>query len=161
MARKKTIKERGEYKTKIANALFKSDNIKDIILGDTSNMKSSEIVFKLKEHINSHLFIDDTIKETGTYIFYDVIIPEFHSQTKNMKIIMYVICHRDILETYAKENYFGNRTDILSQMIEETLLDDSIVKEFGIGDLSFDGIDIYNANSFYGCILNIGVPTFR
>lgn len=162
MARKKkTIKDRGIYKTKIANALFKSDNIKEVILGDTSNMKKSEILSGLKSHINSHLFIDETIKDTSTFIFYDVIIPDFHTQTKDMNIIMYVICHRDILETYSKDGYYGNRTDILAEMIEETLLDESIIKEFGIGDLSFDSMDIYNANSFYGCILRIGVPTFR
>ena len=69
-----TTKERGIYKTRILNAMLQSDNIKDIVLGDTSEMQSKEIMTKFKNHVNSHLFIDETIKDTSTYIFFDVII---------------------------------------------------------------------------------------
>ena len=75
--------------------------------------------------------------------------------------MIYAICHRDILEDYVKEGYYGNRADILSEMIEETLLDDSIVKKFGIGDLSLDNVDIYNSVTFYGCIMSFSVRNFR
>lgn len=159
--RKLTTKERGIYKTRISNALLKSDNIKDIILGDTSDLKPREILSEFKNHVNSHLFIDDTIKDTSTYIFFDVIMPKMRPQTKNIKIIMYAICHRDILENYSKEGYYGNRSDILSEMIEEILLDDNIVKEFGIGDLELDNVDIYNSKTFYGCIMSFNVNNFR
>lgn len=159
--RKLTTKERGEYKIRISNALLKSDNIKDLILGDTSNMTPLEIMKEFKKHVNSHLFIDDTIKETDTYIFYDVIMPVLRPQVKSIQVLLYAICHRDILENYIKEDYFGNRADILSEMVEETLLDEDIVKEFGIGDLTLDNVDIYNSNTFYGCIMTFSVSNFR
>lgn len=75
---------------------------------------------------------------------------------------MYAICHRDILENYSKDGYFGNRADILSQMIEDALLNDpDTVKDFGIGDLILKSVDIYNATRFYGTIMTFEVPTFR
>lgn len=159
--RKLTTKERGIYKTRITNALLKSENIKDLILGDTSGMKQIAVIKDFKEHVKSHLFIDDTIKDTDTYIFFDVIMPKLRPQVKSVQVLIYAICHRDILENYSKEGYYGNRADILSQMIEEILIDDNIVKEFGIGDLELDNVDIYNSNTFYGCIMSFGVHNFR
>ena len=159
--RKLTTKERGEYKTRIQNALLKSENIKEVILGDTSGMPTKEILSEFKNHVNSHLFIDDTIKDTSTYIFFDVIMPRMRPQVKSIQVLMYALCHRDILENYIKEGYYGNRADILSEMIEETLLDEDIVKEFGIGDLELDNVDIYNSNTFYGCIMSFSVHNFR
>lgn len=159
--RKLTTKELGSYKIRILNALLKSDNIKDLILGDTSDLKPKEIINEFKEHVNSHLFIDDTIKDTSTYVFFDVILPRMRPQVKNVQVLMYAICHRDILENYSKEEYYGNRADILAEMIEETLLDESIVKEFGIGDLELDNVDIYNTTTFYGRVLAFSVNNFR
>lgn len=156
-----TTKERGIYKTKISNALLKSDNIKDLILGDTSELSPKELLKKYKEHVKSHLFIDETIKETETYIFYDIIMPKMRPQVKSIQVLIYAICHRDILEKYSKDGYYGNRADILSEMIEETLLDKDIVKEFGIGDLELDNVDIYNSTTFYGCIMSFSVHNFR
>lgn len=156
-----TTKERGIYKTRILNALLQSDNIKDIILGDTSKMQQKDIFEKFKDHVNSHLFIDETIKDTSTYIFFDVIMPKMRPQVKSIQLLIYAICHRDILENYTKEGYTGNRADILSEMIEEILLDSSIVKKFGIGDLELDNVDIYNSLTFYGCIMSFSVHNFR
>lgn len=159
--RKLTIKELGLYKNRILNALLKSDNIKDLVLGDTVGLKPKEVLTEFQEHVNSHLFIDDTIKDTSTYVFFDVILPRMRPQVKNIQVLMYAICHRDILENYNKENYYGNRADILAEMIEETLLDENVVKEFGIGDLELDNVDIYNTTAFYGRILSFSVNNFR
>ena len=156
-----TTKERGVYKTRILNALLQSENIKDILLGDTSGLTPTEIMVKFKNHVNSHLFIDETIKDTSSYIYFEVIFPTLRPQVKTAQIIMYAICHRDILENYSKEGYFGNRADILSEMVEETLLDQNIVKKFGIGDLTLDNVDIYNSITFYGCIMTFSVRNFR
>ena len=83
--RESTTKERGIYKTRISNALLQSNNIKEIILGDTSELTPKELLSKFQKHVNSHLFIDETIKDTTTYIFFDVIMPELRPQTKQFK----------------------------------------------------------------------------
>lgn len=75
---------------------------------------------------------------------------------------MYLISHRDTVdESYDIEGYYGNRVDALTQMVEDALLDESVVNNFGIGKLTLDSIGIYNATRFYGYIMEFIVPTFR
>lgn len=159
MGRKKTTIELGKFKTRINNALLKDENIQEILTGTTGN--SRQQLEETKKHIFSHLFIDDAIKDTDTYIYYDVFMPELRSQIKDIKVIMYAICHRDILENYSKEDFWGNRTDILAEMIEGAILNPTVLREFGIGELVLDNIDIYNSTEFYGRILVFTVPNFR
>lgn len=162
MARKKTTEERGLFKREIHAALYKNENIRKILLGDIKGKKSVEIMTDFKKHVKSHLFIEDTITDAEMFIYYDVIMPNLHPNIKECKVTMYLICHRDILDDgYTMEGYIGDRIDILSQLVEETLLDKSIVNNFGIGELSLDSIYIYNATRFYGCIMNFSVSNFR
>ena len=162
MAKSKTIAERGKFKTEISTALYKNQNIRDLILGNTDGMSSRQIQIAFKDHVKSHLFIDDTITDATSYIFYDVRLPFMHSTTKTCQVVMYAICHRDILETYSKDGYYGDRADILAQMIEDTLInDEDVANSFGIGKLNLDSVDIYNATRFYGCIMYFSVPNFR
>lgn len=162
MARKKTTEERGLFKREIHAALYKNEKIRDMLLGDTNGKKPVEIMTDFKKHVKSHLFIEDTLIEAKMFIYYDVIMPDLRSNIKDCKVIMYLICHRDYLDDgYAIDGYVGDRVDILSQLVEETLLDKSVVNNFGIGELTLDSINIYNATRFYGCILNFVVPNFR
>ena len=162
MARKKTTAERGKFKAEISGALYKNKDIRELLLGDTSGKSATEVRMAFKEQVKSHLFIDDTITDAKTFIFYDIRFPYMRAQTKTCQVIMYVMCHRNILETYTKEGYYGDRVDILSQMIEDTLInDEATANSFGIGSLSLDSIDIYNSLRFYGCIMTFNVPNFR
>lgn len=162
MNKKKTTAERGKFKSEISGALYKNKDIRELILGDTSGLSAAQIRSAFKEHVKSHLFIDDTITDAESFIFYDVRFPFMRTQTKTCQVVMYVMCHRDILETYSKEGYYGDRADILAQMVEDTLInDEEVVNSFGIGALSLDSIDIYNSSRFYGCIMYFSVPNFR
>ena len=154
--------ERGKYKENISKALYKSEDLKELLIGDTSGMSASQIQSKFKEHVKSHLFVDDTITETESFIYYDVIFPVLNPHIKNCQIIMYAICHRDILDNYFKDGYYGNRADVLTQMIENILINDkSVSMNFGIGKLTLDRVEVYNSTRMYGCMLLFNVPTFR
>lgn len=162
MSKVKTTAERGKFKAEISGALYKNADIRELLLGDTSAMTVRQTQDAFKNHVKSHLFIDDTISDAASFIFYDVRIPFMHTNTKTCQVIMYVMCHRDILETYSKEGYYGDRADILSQMVEDTLINDKeVANSFGIGELTLDSIEIYNAQRFYGCIMTFNVPNFR
>ena len=162
MRKSKTTVERGTFKEEIHSALYNSKEIKELLIGDISNMSNAEIQTEFKKHVKSHLFIDDTIKETDSFIFYDVLFPSLKPNIEQCRIVMYLICHRDILDNYYKEGYRGNRADILSQMVEDALINDKDVSlSFGIGELSLDSVNVYNSTNFYGCILTFDVPTFR
>lgn len=158
----KTIAEKGKFKKEITTALYKNEDIRELLLGDTSQMTSVELRKAFKGYVKSHLFIDDTIKETASFIFYDVVFPNLASNIKTCKVIMYIITHRDILDNYYKEGYDGDRVDALSQMVEDTLInDEETSNSFGIGRLKLDSVDIYNSVRFYGCIMYFSVPNFR
>ena len=162
MSRLKTTAERGKFKNEISSALYKNADIRELLLGDTTGMSARQLQEAFKSHVKSHLFIDDTITETESFIFYDVRLPFMRDQTKTCQVVMYAMCHRDILDNYSKDGYYGNRADILSQMIEDTLINDHETSmSFGIGKLHMDSVDIYNSSKLYGCILTFSVPTFR
>lgn len=162
-SKNKNTAERGKFKQELHSALYKSDEIKELLLGDISDMPTGEVKKQFKERVKSHLFIDDTIKDTGSYIFYDIRMPRLSSNIKDCQVILYAICHRDILDSnYSKDGYFGNRVDVLSQLIEDCLINDESVSEnFGIGKLTLDSVDIYNAMRFYGVLMKFSVPNFR
>lgn len=159
---KKTTVERAKFKLEINKALFQSEDIRDLILGDTSGMSLDTIRSKFKKRVFSHLFVDDTIEDADTFIFYDVIFPSLHEHTKRCQVHMYLICHRDILNNYSRDGYYGDRIDILSEMVENALInDDKTVVKFGIGNLTLDELMVYNTRRFYGVHLVLSVPSFR
>lgn len=152
------IKDRGQFKSNIKKCLYKNENLRQILF-DGEDKKVTPQLFS--ERVKSHLFLDDILTEKKSYIFFDVICPQFTAQIKEIKIIMYVICHRTILDTYTqKEGFYGNHADALSQAVEEALITENS-KEFGIGDLQLESVDLYNGNEYYGTQLIFNVPTFR
>lgn len=107
------------------------------------------------------MFIDDTLTEKGTYIFFDVVIPNLAVQTKDCKVIMFLVCHRDLLDDFQMEGYYGNRADILSQAVEEALLNTENANQFGIGDLLLSSVDVYNSKDYYGVQMIFDAECFR
>lgn len=162
--RKKSTFERGTFKNKINNALYSSEDIRKLLIGNTEGMTAKEMRTAFKKYVKSHLFIDETITDTKTYIFYDVRMPHIYATTKDCKVHMFVLSHRDILEVDCDfVGYYGNRVDILSEMIEDCLLNnEKVAKDFGIGDLQLESVDIFNnSKRFYGLQMIFDVPNFR
>lgn len=152
------IKDRGQFKSNIKKCLYKNENL-CAVLFDGEDIKITPRIFA--ERVKSHLFIDDTLTEKKSYIFYDVVCSEISTRIKEMKIILYVVCHRDILDEYTqREGFYGNRADVLSQAVEEALITEN-AKEFGIGNLQLESVDIYNDKEYYGTQMIFNVPTFR
>ncbi len=157
-----TTRERGLYKEQMKKALFSSDNICEMLMGDTSSMSTRQKAMIFNNYAKSHLFIDGTLDAVGSYIFFDITTKSISPTIKNDEIIMYVVCHRDILDDYQKEGYYGNRADILSQHVEDCLVcDGEVANSFGIGKITIDSIDIYNSQNYYGYIMTFGVPNFK
>ena len=160
--KKKNTTERGKFKEYIQTALYKSENVKSIILDNTDGMTPSQIREEFKNHVKSHLFIDDTMERTGSFIFYDVRMPSLRENIKKCEVVMYVISHEDTLDNYHNEQFPGNRADALSQMVEDCLInDEETAREFGIGDIELTNVDIYVSKRFYGCIMRFVAYNFR
>lgn len=157
-----TLSEKGIFKEEIHSALYKNDGIKELLIGDMSGMSAKEIRETFKYHVKSHLFVDETIKEADSFIYYDVIFPRLSSQIKDCRVMLFAICHRDMLDNYSKDGYHGNRADILSEMIVDSLVvNEETANSFGIGKLSLDSVDVFNSQRFYGVGMIFNVPNFR
>lgn len=158
----KTLMQRGKFKQEIHKALYKSEGIKELLLGDISGLPTKTVLEKFKDHVKSHLFVDETITKADTYIYYDVVFPRLGEHIKSCMVIMYLICERTTIDDYSKDGYIGNKIDILTEMVEDALInDEEVVEKFGIGRLRIDSVSIYNATRFYGTIINFEVPAFR
>ena len=140
----KTAKQRGEYKSLIQQALFSNNDLVEFITGndDTAPLSAIDKAHLLSKYVKSHLFIDGTLSDIGMYIFFDLSI-RFRNKYS--------------LDEHHKDGYSGNSADILSTLIEETLCGNS---DLGIGKISLDSTEIYNAQDYYGCIMTFKVPDF-
>lgn len=157
----KSIKERGLIKENVKSILFRNENVMRVMFDNYDDMKPKQRMTAFNDHCKSHLFIDGTLEGEEVFIFFDVVIPEVQAQIKECKIIMYLACHRDLLDNFGLDGYYGNRTDILSQAVEEALLDPENAKTFGIGDLVLENVDIYNNSEYYGVNMIYSVKCFR
>ena len=103
------IKDRGQFKSNVKKCLYKNENLRQFLF-DGENTNITPRLFS--ERVKSHLFVDEILTEKKSYIFFDVVCPQFSTHIKEMKIVMYVICHRAILDDYTqREGYYGNRAD--------------------------------------------------
>lgn len=158
----KTTKERGLFKQRIKQMLFKSDNIIKMLIPNAAELSAKDKLEEFEKCVKSHLFINDTLTEKGTYIFFDVLIPDVSAQTKECRIVIYLVCHRDLLDDgYSVDGYCGNRADILSQMVEEALLNEENANQFGIGELQLLSVDLYNSTNYYGVEMLYSAECFR
>lgn len=153
-------KSRSLIKSQISKILFDSDEIYNILTEKVKNGTFKQQFAEYDKHVKSHLFVDDTLTDKGSYIFFDVALPQIRPRITTCKIYVFVICHRDILDGFRLDGYFGNRADILTELVEETLLDAGNVHSYGIGQLNLEAVDIYNTANYYGAQLIFDVPNF-
>jgi hypothetical protein len=110
-----------------------------------------------------YLYVGDeenqTQTETLTYLCYEVNVPKFPTSTvKDMKIIVWAYCHKDIMK-YSKKGYYGTRADILADMVERKLRDSY---DLGIGKPELVSVEhFFPNNKYYGRVLVYNVPEFK
>lgn len=154
------LRQKGEYKSKIAMSLYGNLDLKKVLLDDYTINDKTNCAKDFKNYVKSHLFVDGTVYEPKSYIFYDVIIPDFRAQTKTINIIFYVVCHRDILDNSPQiEGVSGNRADVLAMLVDDALAKNG--KDFGIGLLNLEEALIYNGKDYYGTQLTYTAVDFR
>lgn len=101
-----------------------------VLIDNYENLTAKQKREVFLERIKSHLNIDDTLTEKGTYIFFDIVIPNIEYQTKECKVIMYLVCHRDLLDDFEMEGYYGNRADALSKAVEKIFINEENAKQY-------------------------------
>lgn len=162
------LKELGEYKNSLRSIFANDDKICRLLFGEFFKNMECNFDDEFDKYVVQHLYIKDTIKETKSYIMFDTYCPDTYGQTKNMKIVIQAICHKDIVKYDDKpDGYPGLRYDVLAQYIEELLCPadkqarNVIIKKFGIGSLELKSVDVFLTDKFIGRTLTFSVPDFR
>ncbi len=157
MVESSALKDLGSYKTKLISAFVNSEEILECLFNkqpytedDVENLTYSQIF--------PYLYTDETQTETKTYICVDVKPVSKTRTMKNSQLVIWVYCHKDIME-YSKKGYSGTRVDILADMIERALRDSN---KFGIGKMEFDEAPYFSPhNKYYGRQIFYNVSDFK
>ena len=109
-----------------------------------------------------YLYLDDTQDKTLTYLCFELDIPsstdKLSSTIKNMKMVVFTYCHKDIMQ-YSKNENCGTRVDILSGMVERILRNSY---DFGIGKPELISVTNFSPNNkYYGKQLVYNIPQFK
>lgn len=155
------LKDIGTYKDNVLNAFISSPQIGQLMLGDKYNAENAIDTLPY-EHIFPFLYIEGTQDCTKSYLCFDVDIPIIPNvNIKNMRITIWVYCHKEIMK-YSKKGYRGTRADILADMVERELGDDGRCMSFGIGKLRLESVTTLKSvnSNFYGKELIYTCPDF-
>ena len=162
------LKELGQYKEKLSSIFHTDDKICRLLLGENYEDEDYDIDKELEKYIVPHLYIDKTITDTKSYIMFETYSTRTNPSIKGMKIVVQVICHKDISKYKEKpKGYYGLRYDVLSQYVEELLcpqdkeLTKKRIKQFGIGSLELQPVDLFLTDKYIGRTLTFNVPDFR
>ena len=149
--------ELGKYKNTVISVICGNDDICKAIFGDSYNV--SDIDDELfGEQVLPYLFVPGAQEDAKVYVCVETAIPRtIGFELKDVKLIVQVVCHKDLIK-YRKKGYSGNRTDILSDMVNRQL---NSSRDFGIGRLKLESVDIINTDKFYGRSMIYKCPDFN
>lgn len=167
------LKELGQYKNHLYSIFVNDENTRRLLLGENyagniSDLDDADLSAALEKQVLPHLYMEQTVSDVNSYLFFETYISSANSNIKNMKIVVQAVCHKDITAYPEKsEGYYGLRYDVLSQYVEELLcptgkeLKRQRMKQFGIGGLELQNVDLFSKDYYIGHTLTFQVPTFR
>lgn len=162
------IKELGDYKNRLHSIFVNDDEICRLLLGEDYENADYDLDNELDKYIIPHLYVNETITETKSYILYETNLLNVGSSIKEMGVIIQVVCHKNIVKYPEKpQNYPGLRYDVLAEYIEELLCPTSsqdkerVIKKFGIGSFEMRPPELFLTDKYIGRILTFTTPDFR
>lgn len=149
------LKDIGIYKDIIISNLL-TDEILELLLGkDYTEEQAMDVVYT---QIFPFLYTEDVQTKTLSYIGVDIVPEESTKKVKNMTLVIWAYCHKDIMK-YSKAGYRGNRADILSDMVDRKIRD---LGDFGIGLPEFKKAPYFMPQAkFYGRQITYIIPDFK
>lgn len=158
---KKVLYDIGSCKQELFSSFINDPDICELLF-DKQPYTDDDREELFYSQIFPYLYVDDTQNETLTYLCYEIDIPPSSDKTsgtiKNMKMIIFAYCHKEIMR-YNKKGYYGTRVDILADMVERKLRDSY---DFGIGKPELISVtNFFPNNKYYGRQLVYNVPEFK
>ena len=158
MADGTVLKDIGSCKQRLLSAFIDNDDICELLI-NKKNYKDSDVENLVHSQIFPYLYVDETQTETRAYLCFEVNIPNMSSGTiKDMKIVIWAYCHKDIMG-YSKKGYYGTKVDILADMVERQIRDSY---DFGIGKPELISVtNFFPNNKYYGRLMVYNIPEFK
>lgn len=158
MAEGTVLKDIGSCKQRLLTALVKNEDICELLF-NKKKYTEDDVENLMYTQIFPYLYTDETQTETLAYLCFEVDIPRCSSGTvKDMKIIIWAYCHKDIMK-YSKKGYYGTKVDILADMVERQIRDSY---DFGIGKPELVSVtNFFPNNKYYGRQLVYNIPEFK
>lgn len=156
------LKELGKYKLTFLSLLKNSDTICKLILGQDYEDADYDLDTELEKYLIPHLYVPETIKETQSYVLFDVGMYRGGSTIKTMRLTVQAFCHKMIIPYKEKpKGYYGYRYDVLAQCIEELLFNNDNGRKFGIGIPELVSVNSFLLNDYVGHVLTFDIKEFR
>ncbi|MDL2301466.1 hypothetical protein LJC58_03830 [Lachnospiraceae bacterium OttesenSCG-928-D06] len=156
------LRDIGLCKNRLITSIISSTDVCELLLGkDYAEQDVENLIYT---QVFPYLYVDETQTKELTYLCVEVDVPNTNTTIKEMKVIIWVYCHKGHssegnLMRYSKQGYSGTRIDILSDMIERKL---SNSFDYGIGKLHLDMVTHnFPHNKYYGRQLIFSVPNFK
>lgn len=152
------LKDIGSCKQRLLSAFVKNEDICELLF-DKKPYTESDVEKLLYDRIFPYLYIDDVQTQSVAYLCFEVNVPRcFSGSVKELEIIIWAYCHRDVMK-YSKKGYYGTKVDILADMVERQIRDSY---ELGIGKPELiSATNFYPNNKYYGRELIYRVPEFK
>lgn len=162
------IQKLGEYKHHLSSIFTKDEKICRLLLGENDNEDMTNPSSELENYILPHLYVEPAAPAQKSFLCFETYMTKATPAVKTIKIVIQAVCHKDILSYDQKPSgYYGTRYDVLSQYAEELLCPEdkearqNIIKQFGIGGLELQEIDVFSTDNYVGRTMTFLIPTFR
>ena len=158
MATGTVLKDIGSCKQRLLSGFINDDDICELLF-DKKSYTEDDVEKLVYTQIFPYLYIDDVQTQSVTYLCFEINIPSCTSSTiKDLEIIIWACCHKDII-SYSKKGYYGTKVDILADMVERRIRESY---DFGIGKPELVSVtNFFPNNKYYGRQLVYSVPEFK
>lgn len=157
----------------IKKDLSTNADIQDLMLGyDYSDPMDKDAYLLSNDYIVDNLFVDSTQTDTKSYICIDAIIMKSTNKLNQYAVTMYVFMHNAKLELspteqakYIKKGYYGNRLNIMIDVIIRSIYDN--FENVGVGNINLvtsrpmSYFQPSSTSPYYGKTLNFEVYDFK
>ena len=152
------LKDIGSCKQRLLTAFANNEDICELLF-NKKPYTEDDVENLVYTQIFPYLYIDETQTESRAYLCFEVDVPRCSSETiKDMKIVIWAYCHKDIMK-YSKKGYYGTKVDILADMVERQIRDSY---DFGVGKPELTLVSNFSPNDkYYGRQLIYNVPDFK
>lgn len=152
-----------EYPAKIISKIVSDAGCASLILNkSTSEITEDDVDLILDKYIFDYQYVDNTVQETGAFIWAEVEIPSVENRTiKDVRLYVTVSCHKNYMKLSSDvfPGVMGNRRDNLVRYIDRLL---NNAPNFGIGTLALRSVTtLTNNNGFTARELTYDVPDFN